>query len=268
MSFRFHILGTSSEGNCSLLVTPRARILIDAGFTCRRIAERLDSIGERIEDIDAVFLTHEHGDHCKGLAGMARLERPVFHANAETARAIEQANARRAPAGGAGFRWKIFQTGDCFEFAGITVNAFTIPHDAADPVGYTFTFDTGDGRSETIAWVTDLGHVPMLVRARIRNAGVLVLEANYDPALLNASSRPPSLKQRIRGRHGHLSNDATAELLMTLENDVLRRVFLAHLSRECNTPEHVELALAMPRALRPNCVFTVVAPDAPAPVSL
>lgn len=220
-------------------------------------------MGEKIEDIDAVFVTHEHCDHACGIGGLARLERPVFFANNDTARAVQETCDTRP-------RWKLFETGATFQFQDITISAFSIPHDAADPVGYTFTFgdDTLPSPRQTVAWVTDLGYVPQLVRERIKQADVLVLESNYDTALLDRSARPPSLKQRIRGRHGHLSNDLALELLMTLDNDRLRHVFLAHLSRECNSPELVDSALAVAKALREKCRFTVVSPAATTPVSL
>ncbi|MDR2845275.1 MAG: MBL fold metallo-hydrolase [Puniceicoccales bacterium] len=264
MSFRLHIIGSSSSGNCGLLVAGQTRVLIDAGFSARRIKQALSSIGENIEDIDAVFITHEHSDHIGGVSGLARLKRPVFFANQDTARAVQDTCEVARP------NWKIFETGTSFHFQDITVHAFSIPHDAADPVGYTFTFGDGTDASprQTVAWVTDLGYVPQLVREKLKCVDCLVLESNYDPAMLDNSTRPLSLKQRIRGRHGHLSNDDTLELLMTLENDRLRRVFLAHLSRECNTPALVDAALAAAKAIRGNCVFTVIPPDATAPISL
>ncbi|MDR2429411.1 MAG: MBL fold metallo-hydrolase [Puniceicoccales bacterium] len=261
MNFRFHILGSSSSGNCALLVTPRSRVLIDAGFSARRIKQALNKLGEDVANIDAVFITHEHCDHIEGIPGLARGERIVFFANSETARAV------LATCAGARPRWRIFETGSSFVFQDIAVSAFSIPHDAADPVGYTFTVED-NATVRTLAWVTDLGHVPQLVREKIRSADCLVLESNYDAGLLEKSPRPPSLKQRIRGRHGHLSNELAQELLMTLDSARLRHVFLAHLSRECNSPALVEAALAPVRALRADCRFTVVPPDAAAPLSL
>lgn len=258
MNFNFHILGSSSSGNCALLVAPGARILIDAGFSARRIKHSLALLGVDAADIDAVFLTHEHSDHCAGVAGLSRLERPVFFANHGTARAVQETCEKANP------RWRVFETGAPFSFQGITVNAFSIPHDAADPVGYTFTLENG----ATLAWVTDLGHVPRLVRERIKHADYLVLESNYDTNMLACSSRPPALKQRIKGRHGHLSNDLALEVLLTLENTRLKQVFLAHLSSECNTPELVDEAMAAAKAARPQCRFTVVAPGSTLPVSL
>jgi phosphoribosyl 1,2-cyclic phosphodiesterase len=246
------MLGSSSSGNCGLLLTPQARILIDAGFSCKRIRQGLARHGVAIEDIDAVFITHEHSDHCAGVAGLAKLGKPVFFANEGTARAVNGILARTS----APPPWRVFETGTVFKFADVDVSAFSIPHDAADPVGYTFSVG-----GETLVWATDLGHAPRLVREKINQADFLVLEANYDEQMLMDSQRPPSLKQRIRGRHGHLSNESAQEILMTTPCGRLRRVCLAHLSRECNSPERVNEALALVRPLHPECVFEIVAPD-------
>lgn len=264
MNFRLHILGSSSAGNSGLLVTPKARILIDAGFSSSQIKRRLAAVGENIEDLDAVFITHEHSDHCKGVPVLAKLERPVFFANQSTARAVESGCEKVTP------RWKIFETGSTFEFLGITICAFSIPHDAADPVGYTFTVPSPapDAPAHTLAWVTDLGYAPQLVREKIKHADCLVLESNYDAGMLDRSTRPPSLKQRIKGRHGHLSNDLAQEVLMTLGCERLRHVFLAHLSQECNHPDRVQDILTSVRLLHPQCVFSVIPPDCEVPLSL
>jgi phosphoribosyl 1,2-cyclic phosphodiesterase len=264
VNFRLHILGSSSSGNSGLLVTPTARILIDAGFSARRIKKALAAVGEDVEKLDAVFITHEHSDHCEGVAGLARLERPVFFANHDTARAVQAGCEKATP------RWKIFATGTTLALRGVTSSSCSLPHDAADPVGYTFTVggSASDVPSQTLAWVTDLGYAPQLVREKIKHADCLVLESNYDVAMLERSTRPPSLKQRIKGRHGHLSNDLAQEVLMTLGCERLRHVFLAHLSNECNHPDLVDAALAPVRLLHPQCVFCIIPPGTTEPLSM
>ncbi len=226
----FRILGSSSSGNCALLTTPGCRVLIDIGFPARKLNELLEPTGLRLQNIDAVFITHEHGDHTSGLASLLRHPTVQVYANRETARAV-QTRLRFRPS------WQFFETGSTFSFRDIEVSSFSIPHDASDPVGFLFSIAnsaTADARHR-IAWCTDLGYVPELVRERIRRADVLVLESNYDPDMLDRDHRRPwSLKQRIKSRHGHLSNHAAHELLRTTENAAWRRVYLAHLSRECN----------------------------------
>lgn len=238
MSTDFQILGSSSNGNCSLLRTGNSKILIDAGFSGKRIVQMLEAVGESLDTIDAVFLTHEHSDHAQGIRGLTRrTDLPVF-ANRDTADAVQAKLVRRV-------NWQIFQTGSGFQFRDVSVRSFAIPHDAYDPVGYTFHWgEEGDlfTPPQSLAWVTDLGYVPEHVRTHIRSVQTLVLEANYDEQLLDRDEkRPWSTKQRIRGRHGHLSNDACHEVLRSLHgNSNVQKVYLAHLSKDCNTVQLVQ----------------------------
>jgi len=237
MSAKFKILGSSSSGNCALLSTGHTKVLVDVGFSAKRICELLALAGETLHSIDAVFLTHEHQDHAQGIRGLAKhSELPVF-ANRDTAEAV-QAKLRKRP------NWQIFETGTGFSFRDIEVHSFSLPHDAYDPVGYTFHWgEEGDlfYPRQGLAWVTDLGYVPEHVRVHMSNVEILVLEANYDEGLLEKDTkRPWSLKQRIRGRHGHLSNDAAYDAIFKLNgNSKLREVYIAHLSKDCNTIGHV-----------------------------
>jgi len=232
MRVDFRILGSSSNGNAALLRTGSSTVLIDAGFSCKRIGLMLEALGESLETLDAVFLTHEHHDHAQGLRGLTkRADLPVF-ANRDTADAVQAKLRRRA-------NWKIFETGHEFTFRDLHVRSFSLPHDAYDPVGFTFHWgEEGDlfTPPRSLAWVTDLGYVPAHVRDHIRQVDTLVIEANYDEVLLERDEkRPWATKQRIRGRHGHLSNDAVYALLEELAGaSTIREVHLAHLSRDCN----------------------------------
>ena len=232
MSVEFQILGSSSGGNCALLQTGQTKVLVDVGFSAKRIGCLLESVGESLDAIDAVFLTHEHSDHAQGIRGLAkRADLPVF-ANRDTADAV-QAKATKP------VNWKVFQTGTEFTFRDLKVRSFALPHDAYDPVGFTFNWgEEGDlfTPPRSLAWVTDLGYVPQHVKEHIRNVQTLVIEANYDEELLERDERRPwSTKQRIRGRHGHLSNNVAFDLVAELSpKSRLEKVYLAHLSKDCN----------------------------------
>ncbi|HAV13709.1 MAG TPA: MBL fold metallo-hydrolase [Opitutae bacterium] len=252
MTAQFRILGSSSSGNCGLLSTGNTKVLIDVGFSAKRIGEMLHALGETLDNIDAVFLTHEHTDHAQGIRGLAkRADLPVF-ANRDTADAVQSKLCKRP-------NWQVFQTGTHFHFRDLEIRSFSIPHDAYDPVGYTFHWgEEGDlfTPRQGLGWITDLGYVPEHIREHMRTVETLVLEANYDETLLEADEkRPWSTKQRIRGRHGHLSNDAALEVLSSLNGSSrLREVFIAHLSKDCNTVQHVQTKFA---ALNNQNAYTI-----------
>jgi phosphoribosyl 1,2-cyclic phosphodiesterase len=252
---RFSILGTGSSGNAALLVTENARVLVDAGFSARKLGQLLEAFGESLAQIDAVFLTHEHGDHCCGIEGLKKFPHIRIFANDATARAVQSSLEHRPD-------WQIFQTGARFHFRDLMIESFAVPHDAQEPVGFRFThgFD-GDlfAPRRSLALFTDLGHAPHNVHECIRECDVVVVESNHCPELLkNDTRRPWSLKQRISGRHGHLSNVATRDLLATVASPRWRRVYLTHISRECNSRAAVESAFAEMRTTMSACEFSVV----------
>ncbi len=258
MPIRFTILGSSSSGNCSLLTTDNSKILIDAGFSGKRICELLKSIGESIENIDGVFITHEHSDHASGVRGLSKFKHLQFYANRDTAQAI-QSKLKSRPT------WKQFETGSTFTFRDFEITSFSIPHDAYDPVGYVFkTGKNGDLFSppRSLAWATDLGYVSELVKERIRQVDILVLEANYDLDLLNNDTkRPWSIKQRIIGRHGHLSNEAAKELIDSIDEPNWKQIYLAHLSKDCNSVQKVQDTVTNGKHHKSNYTITVAPPE-------
>ena len=206
--------------------TDRARVLIDAGFSLRQIRKRLETIGRVPENVTAILVTHEHSDHISSLRLLSeKLHIPIY-CNRPTKEAAEyQLEAR--------LECRLFETGASFELGDILVETFSVPHDAQDPVG--FLLRTGAGN---IGFLTDLGHTTRLVLERIRPANTLVLEANHDVKMLqDCPTRPWSLKQRILSRHGHLSNEAAADVAEQIMSGELRHLYLGHLSRECNLPE-------------------------------
>jgi phosphoribosyl 1,2-cyclic phosphodiesterase len=238
---RFCILGSGSSGNSALIVTESARVLVDAGFSVRRLRGLLEAVGESLDRVDAVFITHEHSDHSAAVEGLRKYPGIKIFANASTARAIQDRLDHR-PA------WQVFETGGAFRFLDLEVESFAVPHDASEPVGFRFSSGLeGDLFSprRSLMWLTDLGHVPPALRERMGDCDVIVVEANHCPELLKADTRRPwPTKQRISGRHGHLSNEGAREVLGSIANPRWRRIYLTHLSRDCNTPQAVEAALA------------------------
>ena len=247
MPVQFTILGSGSSGNCAYIETDNSRVLIDAGFSPRQIRQRLAMIGRTPENLSAILITHEHADHVSGLFGLAEKFRIPIYCNRDTQEAIawslkERWNGKRDPLfdgmekTAADFlqrlEWRLFQTGDRFELNDLLVETFPIPHDAQDPVGFLLRTCAGN-----FGFATDLGHMTKLVTERVRAANVLVLESNHDIRMLQNSNRSWTLKQRILGRHGHLSNEAAADAATEIMSDGLKHLYLAHLSRECNKPE-------------------------------
>ena len=247
MSVQFTILGSGSAGNCAYVETAETRILVDAGFSPLQIRKRLATLGKTPENLSAILITHEHSDHIAGILGLAdKFQIPVYCNRGTQDGTLWALKARldskKKPAfeGADGtthlkklIDWRVFETGASIDLGDVCVETFSIPHDAQDPVG--FLLRTAGGN---IGFATDLGHVTRLVLDRIRSSNVLVLESNHDVKMLqDCPRRSWALKQRILGRHGHISNVTAAETVAQIMSAGLGRLYLAHLSRECNTPE-------------------------------
>jgi phosphoribosyl 1,2-cyclic phosphodiesterase len=222
---RFTILGSGSSGNCAYLETDDARLLVDAGFSAKQIELRLNALGRSLTDVQAIFLTHEHGDHVCGLPVVAKRHNIPVYCNRLTAEYLHP----QMP----GFSgWRLFESGTTVELGDLKVNSFSVPHDAYDPVGFMFYHALGN-----IGFLTDLGYATRLVIERVRAARALVLEANHDLRLLQEDVRRPwAVKQRILSRHGHLSNDAAADVAGEIVTDGMEDLYLGHLSADCNSP--------------------------------
>ena len=233
MAARFTILASGSSGNCAFLETDEARLLIDAGLTARQIRRRLLGIGRTPENLSGILITHEHGDHIQGLAVLAaRLQIPVY-CNRLTREAIEA--QLQVP-----LDYRLFATGASFELGDVSIDTFSVPHDACDPVGFLIRTAAGN-----IGFLTDLGHATRLVIERVRPSHALVLEANHDVKMLQDDTRRPwATKQRILSRHGHLSNEAAADVAAQIVSAELQHLFLGHLSADCNRPELAHGAVA------------------------
>lgn len=227
------VLASGSSGNCIYVAAGETRLLVDFGLSVRETSARLTGIGRSLTDITAVLCTHDHTDHCRGMAAAARRHPFRLLANEGTAQAVERADRRAATPPS----WDVFENGSTFAVAGITVESFSVPHDAADTVGYVLS----DGHTR-LGLCTDLGVATTLVRRCLADCDALVLEFNHDVEMVLQSDRPWSLKQRILSRIGHLSNEDAGALLTELASERLKVVFPAHLSEECNTAALAERA--------------------------
>lgn len=226
MSLKLCILGSGSSGNCQYLASEQGRILIDAGLSCKETARRLEMIGVALADVDAVCLTHEHEDHKSSLGVMHRRYGSAVYANSGTIEAVSR-NGKTGE-----LAWNVFTTGVSFRVKDIEIEPFSVPHDSYDPVG--FIVASGSSR---LGIVTDMGVATGLIRERLKGCHAIIIESNHDEQLLKEADRPWSLKQRIAGRQGHLSNRQAGELLAEIASPALSHVFLAHLSSDCNDPE-------------------------------
>ena len=229
-------IASSSKGNAYLVEEGGEAVLVDCGVPCKTVRTALEALGLGLSALRGVLVTHNHVDHFSGLNVLLnKVEVPVF-ANAMTAEAV----AAEAKIDDAAF--VCFENGQEFELGPFAVAPFSIPHDATDPVGYLIR------GSCTYFHGTDIGSPLDSIGVKLAEADVATLESNHDPVMLTASSRPVSLKQRIAGPRGHLSNDQAAELVKRFASPRLKRLFLAHLSHECNQP-HLALG-TMRRALQ------------------
>jgi phosphoribosyl 1,2-cyclic phosphodiesterase len=261
MGVSVSVLASGSRGNCSLVATSTTSILVDAGLSGRETFKRLraladgnfagrDSAGDgsaghdsacpsnarpindRVEEISAILITHEHSDHVAGLQRLAcKLKVPVFltapthHAWSRAVRDSEGAIPELP-------KLEHFSAGRGFRVGDIEVMPFTIPHDAADPVGFTFRAE-----GVKIGFATDLGYMPASVRDHLRGCNVLVMESNHDVEMLRSGPYPWSVKQRVMSRVGHLSNEALAEFFSSDYDGGAEYLVLAHLSEQNNHPE-------------------------------
>ncbi len=248
---RVSILASGSSGNITLLETQSTRLLVDCGLGKRETLARLAAIELNVEHIDGILITHEHSDHCNGLPQMLGLWKAPLYVTGQTLEALHRALPDRLAKRLRGV--EAIQAGQHFTIGDIDVHAFQIPHDAADPIGFTFRTN-----GTKMALVTDLGYMPELVKVHLRDADCLLLESNHDLDMLKVGPYPWVVKQRVLSRTGHLSNHAVSEYLSDPEgfDGRARYLVLAHLSQENNNPDLARLSAEEALNRRPaECVF-------------
>lgn len=236
---RFCSLGSGSAGNACVVESSNGitttRLLIDAGFSLRVLEARLDRAGLVPDDLDAIFVTHEHGDHIGCTVALAQR----FHLPLWTSRGTWRAMSRGVDDASTPFDCRFARDQQAIAIGDIELTPFTVAHDAAEPL----QLRCSDG-ARSLVVLTDLGSVTEHMLGNVANCDAIVLECNHDAALLAGSRYPASLKARIGGRFGHLSNSSAADVLARADSARLKHVVAAHLSRENNTPHAARQALS------------------------
>ena len=244
----FTALGSGSRGNAFAIQSGSDTLLVDAGFSCREMCCRLTRAGIAPESVRAVLLTHDHSDHAGGCRVFCNKMQIPLYSGSLTVDYLD--NHENLPA-----RVFEFQAGHQFELAGFEVTSFPVSHDACEPMGFVLR---RDGVSLGIA--TDLGITDAAVRQALAGCNMLVFESNYDSAMLDASSRPPHTKKRIKSFTGHMGNDDSMRELPGLICEETQMVTLVHVSRECNDYAMVEnLAREMLSSIRRDDIHLDVA---------
>lgn len=240
---RVTVLGSGSSGNSTVVECGQTRLLIDAGFSAKKLSEKLQAADIDPDSLSGILITHEHTDHVQAL--------PVFTRKWGIPVYITRHTHASLPSCAEETRWIFFESGHSFSIGDVIITSFPIPHDAADPVGFRF-----DYKGRCYGHLSDVGNITREIRTHLEGVHALFLESNYDPDLLQSDTkRPWPVKQRICSHHGHLSNLQAGEFICELLHTRLEHIILGHLSRDCNTPE---LALKSMRT-----ILSGIAPTAP-----
>jgi phosphoribosyl 1,2-cyclic phosphodiesterase len=220
----FAVAGSGSRGNATVIRAGRTTIMVDCGFGFGEIRRRLERLNIGIDDLDAILVTHEHGDHVSGVGRLAARAAIPIYASSGTARA---ASKRRQFDDAL-----IFDSHAPFALGDLEITPIIVPHDASEPTQFLFS----DG-ARRMAIMTDIGHATPFVADSLTHLDALILESNHDAGMLASGPYPDVLKRRVGGDWGHLSNAQTAELLRLLDLSRLQTLALAHLSEKNNRPE-------------------------------
>jgi len=222
--FRFASLGSGSRGNATLIEAGSTRVLVDCGFAARECVARCDTLGVDPETLDAILVTHEHGDHMRGVGAVARrFNLPVW---------MSHGSWRAADYGRIG-QLQLFAGHDgAFVIGDLQVQPVPVPHDAREPTQFVFAY-----RDQRLGLLTDLGSITRRVIDAYGGVDALLLECNHDPDMLANGPYPPSLQARVGGRFGHLNNGQAAWFLSEMDRSRLRRLVAGHLSEKNNHPD-------------------------------
>ncbi|MBQ3437431.1 MAG: MBL fold metallo-hydrolase [Fusobacterium sp.] len=230
---KISVLGSGSAGNSTYIEVDGYKILIDAGFSCKKIEEKLQQIGEKLEDISAILITHEHSDHINGAGIIARKYDIPLYISSESyeAGALKLGQIDRTLLK---FIDKDFILDDI-----IKVSPFDVMHDAERTLGFRLESQLG----KKIAISTDIGYVDNIVREAFKDVDAMIIESNYDYNMLMNCSYPWNLKARVKSRNGHLSNNDCARFIKEMYTDKIKKIFLAHVSKDSNDPKLIKQTL-------------------------
>jgi len=221
---KISILGSGSSGNSAYIETEDTKILIDAGFSGKKIKIKLENIGVDIDSIDALLITHEHGDHILGAGIISRKHNiPIYITK-------ESYEAGQNKLGKIKEEMLKFIDGN-FSIKNLNISPFDVLHDARRTLGFRIE----NHERKTIAISTDIGHITNIVKENFKGVNVAVIETNYDYSMLMTCSYPWDLKARVKGRNGHLSNGDAAKLIRDIYHDGLQKVYLSHVSKDSNS---------------------------------
>lgn len=229
MSLRYASLGSGSQGNGTLVQSAEQLLLIDCGFTIKEVERRLQRLGASPSDITAILVTHEHGDHLKGVAPLARKYRLPIYMTPGTFRSKSLGTLPQL---------HLLEGYQNFELGDVLIEPIAVPHDAREPAQFVFNCN-----AIRLGVLTDLGTISPHVEECYRDCDALVLEANHDPLLLAQGPYPQSLKQRVGGPWGHLSNQQAAGFLERVNLQRLRQLVVAHISQKNNSLDVARAAL-------------------------
>ncbi|WP_288866755.1 MBL fold metallo-hydrolase [uncultured Sneathia sp.] len=219
------VLGSGSKGNCSYIEIGGKKILVDVGYSVKKIREKLSTIDQNLEDIDAIFITHDHGDHMKSVSTLSRRQNIPIYIHKESLRQIQRklGNVNTD---------NIVVLEDRKVFLdNVLVENFDVMHDSKHNLGYTFNY-----QNEKLSYVTDIGKITNIVRQNCMNSDYIAFESNYDLGMLLNGRYSWDLKNRVKSNVGHISNDEASTFLENISNNRLKEIFLLHLSEENNTP--------------------------------
>ena len=252
-----YTLFSGSSGNAVYVKTPDTEILIDAGVSARNIEAGLTSVGSSLSRITAIFVTHEHSDHTKGLEVISKKHHIPTHMVTASAKAlIKDANASLLG------DLYLHDGAFCIKYGSTAIRAFLTPHDSAAAVGYTVEYTREDGTTEKFGLATDIGCITDTIRTSLLGARAVVIEANHDVEMLLMGPYPYTLKRRILAPTGHLSNEKCAELATFLAENGTKHFVLAHLSKDNNYPPVAEAVVSA--ALKDfDITLSVASPDTP-----